>query len=92
MYRHFFAWIALVQERMDPLPRCDFCGMNMPAGRLLKKQRKKRCNQNTQIRWRSKDVANASRCKGVKFSLAGEDYANFIEEVETFKYLGRILD
>ena len=39
-----------------------------------------------------KDVAIASRCEGAAFSLTGEDDSECIEGVETFKYLGRILD
>ena len=49
MYRHFFAWIAVVQEGREPLPRCDLCVMHMPAGRLLKHQRTKRCDRNMQM-------------------------------------------
>ena len=40
MYRHFFLPIAVVQEGMEPLPCCDLCGLHMPAGRLIKHQRK----------------------------------------------------
>ena len=42
--------------------------------------------------WRGRDFSITSQCKEVKFSLTGEDYAERIEGVETFKYLGRILD
>ena len=45
-----------------------------------------------QMRWRRRDVAIASRCKESTFILTGEDEAECIEGVETFKYLGRILD
>ena len=44
-----------------------------------------------QMWWRRRDVATASRCKEATFSLTGEDEAECIEGVETFKYLGRIL-
>ena len=60
MNRHFFAWISVVKERRETLPRCDLCSMHMPAGPLLKHQQKKRCNQNTQIQWRRRDVAIVS--------------------------------
>ena len=73
MYRHFLSQIAVVQEGMEPLPRCDLCGMHMSAGRILKHQRTKWCDRNMHIRWRRKDVAIASRCEGVTFSLTGED-------------------
>ena len=36
MYRHFFSWIAVVQEGKKMLPRCDLYGMHMPEGRLIK--------------------------------------------------------
>ena len=77
---------------MGALPHCDLCGMHMPAGRLLKHHRTKRYERNMQMRWRRRDVAIASRCKEVMLSLTGEDDAEFIGGVETFKYLGRILD
>ena len=91
-FRHLFAGIAVVQEGRELLPHCDLCGMHMPSGRLLKHQRKKRCERNTQMRWRRKDVVISIQCKGATFSLTGEDDAECIEGVENFKYLGRMLD
>ena len=95
MYRQFFSRIAVVQEGKDPLPRCELCGMHMPAGRLINHQRKRRCDRNTQIRWRSRDVAISIQCAEASFILTGEynvEYiAEYIEVVETFKYIGRIL-
>ena len=41
---------------------------------------------------RRKNVAIASQCKGATFNLTGENGTECIEKVETFKYLGRILD
>ena len=32
MFRYFWSQIAVVQEGMEPLPRCDICGMHIPAG------------------------------------------------------------
>ena len=71
MYRHLFARIAVVQEGRDPLPRWDLCGMHIPAGRLLKHQRTKWCNQNKQMRWRRRDIKIASQCKEATFSYRG---------------------
>ena len=34
----------------------------------------------------------ASRCAEASFSLTGDDEAECIEGVETFKYIGRMLD
>ena len=42
--------------------------------------------------WWRKDVTIASRYDGATFSLKGEDGEEIIEGVETFKYLGRILN
>ena len=57
MYRNFFAWIEVVQESREPMIHCDLFVMHIPAGRLLKHQRKKRCDSITQMRWRRKDAA-----------------------------------
>ena len=44
------------------------------------------------MRWRRRDVAIASQYMEAAFSLIGEDNPERIEGVETFKYLGKILD
>ena len=44
------------------------------------------------MRFRSRDVAIASRCLEAAFILTVEDNLECIEGVETFKYLGRLLD
>ena len=66
--------------------------MHMPAGWILKHQRTKGCDRNTQIWWQRKDISIAIRCEGATFILIGEDDADCIEGVETFYYLRRILD
>ena len=85
MYRHLFSHKVVVQEEMEPMPRCDLFGMHMPSGRLLKHQQTERCDRNTQIRWRRRDAAIASRCKEATFSLTGEYDAKCIDGVENFK-------
>ena len=92
MYRHFFARIGVMQEGRDPLPLCELCGMHMPAGQLLEHQRTQQCDWKTQMRWRRRDVAITSQCAEAAFSLTGEDDAECIEGVETFKYPGRMLE
>ena len=92
MYRHLFTCIAVVKEEREPLTCCDLCGMDMTVGRPLKHQQTKRCDRDMQMRWQRKDVTIASQYEGVTFSLTGKDDAECIEEVETFKYLGRILE
>ena len=86
VYTHLFAWIEVVQEGRETLPHCDFCGMHIPAGQLLKHQRTKRCNRNMHMRYRRKDIAIVSRCEGEVFSLTGEDELECIEGVEIFKF------
>ena len=72
MYRDFFARIVVVQEGRGPLPRFDLYDMHMPVGQILKYQRTKWCDRNTQIRWRRNDAAIASQCEGDMFSHTGE--------------------
>ena len=83
--------IAVVQDWKEPLTLCDLCEMHMPEGQLIRHQRIARCNKNTQMRWWRRDVAIADRCSEAKFILTGEEEAEFIEGVEVFKYLGRML-
>ena len=52
-------------------PHCDLLGINMPAGWLIKHQRTELCDNNTQIRWRRRDVAIADRFSEATFSLTG---------------------
>ena len=85
MWRHFFSRIVVVQEGKEPLTLCNLCGMHMPAGRLIKHHKTQRCDRNTQIRWRRREFAITSRCAEVSFSLTGEDEAECIKGVETFK-------
>ena len=42
--------------------------------------------------WQRKDIVIASQCEEATLSLMVEYDAEFIEGVENFKYLGRILD
>ena len=39
-----------------------------------------------------RDAEISSRCSEATFSLTGEEEVELIEEVEVFKYLGRMLD
>ena len=91
MSQYFYLRIAVVQEGKEPLPCCEFCGMHVPAGRIIKHRRMKRCNRNTQMRWQRRDVAISSRCAEASFILTEEDEAECIKGMETFKYLGRLI-
>ena len=92
MYRHFFLRISVVQEGREPLLHCNLCDMHMTAGRLIKKKWEQRCERNTQMRWRRRAAGIESRCAEASFRLTGEDEAECIEGVETFKYMGSMFD
>ena len=62
MYRSFLFRVAVVQEGREPLPCCYMCGMQMPAGWMIKYQWMQRCDRNTQMQWRRWDVAILSQC------------------------------
>ena len=91
MYQNKLSQVAVVQEVNKPLPCCNFCGVHIPVGRLIKNSWTAQCDKNTQIRWQRRDVAIAENFKGGNFSLTGEDGAECVEGVDYFKYLGRIL-
>ena len=46
IYRHFQSKVVVVQDRVEPLPRCDLCRIQIPLGRLIKNQRTARYNKN----------------------------------------------
>ena len=75
MIRHFRFKLAVFQERKEPLPRCELCGMKILAGRLIGYRKTARCNRNTHMRRRRRDVAIAARCLEATFSLKGEEEA-----------------
>ena len=70
--------MVVVQKGKEPLPRCDLCSINVPAGRIINHQRTKRCNSNTQMRWRRIYVTISIRCAEASFSLTEEDKAGCI--------------
>ena len=51
-----------------------------------------RCENDTQMQWRRRDVEVADKCSEATFSLTGEDELECIDAVELFKYLRRLLD
>ena len=69
-----------------------FCGMDMPAGTLIRHQMTACCDKNTQMRWRRRDAAISSRCSEATFSLIREKEVEHIKGVEVPKYLWRMLD
>ena len=81
----------MFQEGKEPMPRCDMCGMNMPAGRLIRHPRMAIYDQNAQMRWRRRDVEIAEKCTGATFSFTGDDGAECFERVDYFNYLEHVL-
>ena len=46
----------------DPLPRCDQCGLHMPANRIFKRRQMDKCNKATERILRRIDVEMTTRC------------------------------
>ena len=88
MYQHWKLKVAIVYEGMEPLPRCEQCGMHTPADRLFKHRRTDKCNKATERRLRQRDMEMAARCGKMNFSLYVEEGENMVEGVEKFKYMG----
>ena len=69
IYRHWKLEVAILQEGPEPLHRCDHCGINIPAARLLKHRWMERCNKTREMRLRQRDVDMAERYGEMDFSL-----------------------
>ena len=50
MYRHWKLRVAIMQEGTETFPRCDQCGMLMPAARLFKHGQLEKCHKATERR------------------------------------------
>ena len=50
MYRHFRSKVVVVQERAEIMPQCDFCGIHILEGRIIRHHRMSIFNKNTQMR------------------------------------------
>ena len=55
------------------MPYFDLCEIRILMGRLIKHWQTARCNENTQMRWRRRDVAIENNCVEETFILMGED-------------------
>ena len=84
--------MAVFQEGIYTLTRCDVCRMHMKEGRLIRHTKTARCDKDTHMRWRRKDTAIAVMFMEAKFSLTGEEETEHIEGVEVFKHLEQMLD
>ena len=47
MYLHWKLKVDITQDRPEPLPRCDQCGMHMPASMVSKHRQTDKCNKAT---------------------------------------------
>ena len=91
MFRHCKSKVAILQEGLEPLPRCDQYGMHMQAERLFKRRQSDKCHKLTERRLQWRDVEMAARCAEMYFSLDGEEGEERVDNVTTFRYLGRPL-
>ena len=84
--------MAILQEVPETPPSCDQCVMHMPEAGLFNERQTERCNIVTERRLRRRYVDMADMCRYMTFSLYGGQGGAMVEEVETFKYMGRTLD
>ena len=60
-----------MQEGREPLPRCDQCGMNIPAENIFKQRQTDNYNKVTEKRLWKIDVEMIARCGEMEFSMEG---------------------
>ena len=72
MYRHWKLKVVIMQGGAETLPRCDQCGMHMPADRFFKHGHTDNFDKATDKRLWRRDVDMAVRCGKMKFSMEGE--------------------
>ena len=88
MYWHWNSKVVILQEGMEPLPRCNQCGMHIPEAQQVNKRRMEICEKATEIWITWRDVDIAKRCGDMESSLYGRDGDVLVEGVAKFKYLG----
>ena len=64
----------------------------MQVDRLFKHRQSDKCHKSTERRLRQRDVEMEARCGEMEFNLDGEEGDKRVENVPTFRYLGRPLD
>ena len=85
---HCKSKVVILQERQEPLPWCDKCGMHMRAAILFKHRQSDKCYMLAERRLQERDVKMEARCGEMEFSLYGEEGEERVENVATFQYLG----
>ena len=73
--------MVILQEVPLPLPRCNQCGMNMPAARLFKHRHTYNCKKSTESQLRRRDVGMSARCGDMGFSLYRAEGGMMVEVV-----------
>ena len=91
IFRHCKSKVAILHEGPKLSPRCDQFRMHTQADRLFKHKHLNKCHKSTEIRIRRRDVEMASRCGEIEFNLDGEEVDERVENVPTFRYMGRPL-
>ena len=71
LYQHWKLKVEILQEGPETLPRCDQCGMHMPAASLFKHRHTDKFNKTTERQLRRRYVEMAERCGKMEFSLYG---------------------
>ena len=92
MYRHCKSKVAIFHEVPGTLPRCDQCGLHMPAARIFKHWHSDNCNKATERRLRRRYMDMAESCGEMEFSVYGVEGEERVENVPTSRYWGRPLD
>ena len=62
MYCHWKSKVTIILEGLEPLPRCDHCGMHIPYAWLIKHIWMEICNDAIDTRIRQRDVEMKERC------------------------------
>ena len=62
MYWKFKPEVEILQEGPELLPQLLYCGMNMPAERLMNHRRKDRCEKAMDMCLRQRAVEMTERC------------------------------
>ena len=69
MYGQWKSKVAIMQEVPELLPRCEKCGMHMPAANIFKHRQSEKCHKATERRLRRRDVEMAARFWEMELSL-----------------------
>ena len=62
-YQHWKSKVSILQEVLEPLPRCDLCGIHFPETRVIKHRYAKRHNRGMDMRIRGRDVYMVEECR-----------------------------